>query len=90
MNALIPTATPSRFVSLADAASILSISTRQAYSLVRSGELPAIKIGSGGHWRIERVELELFIEALYEESRRRSLWRGSNASSITDLSGARR
>ena len=36
-------ATP-RFLQLADVAEVLNISAAQAYALVRSGELPAIKI----------------------------------------------
>jgi excisionase family DNA binding protein len=36
-----------RFLQLTDVAEILNISSSQTYALVRSGELPAIKIG--GH-----------------------------------------
>lgn len=61
-----------RFLTLADTAEVLNISASQAYGLVRSGELPAIKIG--GNWRIERTVLEAYIEAKYEESRRIGLW----------------
>ena len=34
-----------RFLQLADVAEVLNISAAQAYALVRSGDLPAIKIG---------------------------------------------
>ena len=71
-----------RFLTLADTAEVLNISARQAYALVRSGELPAIKIGGSSHWRIERAVLESYIEAKYEESRRRNLW---NQSEYMDL-----
>lgn len=37
-----------RFLTLADTAEVLNISASQAYALVRSGELPAIKIGGSG------------------------------------------
>src|SRR4051794_41687059 len=40
-----------RFLQLADVAEILNISAAQTYALVRSGELPAIKIGGRGQWR---------------------------------------
>jgi len=53
---------------------------------VRSGELPAIKIGGNGQWRVERAVLESFIEAKYEETRRLSLWNQSDYANITDLS----
>jgi excisionase family DNA binding protein len=64
---------------------VLSISTGQAYSLVRSGELPAIKVGASGLWRVERTVLEGYIEAMYEESRRRSLWNQSDYANLAEL-----
>jgi excisionase family DNA binding protein len=75
-----------RFLTLADTAELLNISVSQAYSLVRSGELPAIKIGAHGHWRIERSVLESYIEAMYEEARRLSLWNQSDYASLPELS----
>lgn len=58
-----------RFLQLADVCEILNISSAQAYALVRSGELPAIKIGGRGQWRVEAVELEEFIQRKYAETR---------------------
>jgi excisionase family DNA binding protein len=75
-----------RFLTLSDTAEILNISASQAYALVRSGELPAIKIGSHGHWRVERVILESYIEAMYEEARRLSLWNQSDYANLAELS----
>jgi excisionase family DNA binding protein len=75
-----------RFLTLADTAEVLNISATQAYALVRSGELPAIKIGVHGHWRIERSVLESYIEAMYEESRRASLWNQGDYANVTELS----
>ena len=74
-----------RFLTLADTAELLRLSAKQAYALVRSGELPAIKVGASGQWRIERSVLESYIEAMYEESRRRSLWNQSDFASVADL-----
>jgi excisionase family DNA binding protein len=74
-----------RFLTLADTAEVLNISLRQAYALVRSNELPAIKVGAGGHWRIERSVLEAFIEAKYEESRRIGLWNQFDYSGLAEL-----
>ena len=73
-----------RFLTIADTAEVLNISVAQAYSLVRSGELPAIKIGARGQWRVERSELESYIDALYEESRRASLWNQSDYASLRE------
>ena len=58
-----------RFLQLADVAEILSTSTAQVYALVRRGELPAIKIGGRGQWRVESSELESFIQRSYEQTR---------------------
>jgi len=74
-----------RFLTLADTAEVLNISLNQAYVLVRSGELPAIKIGGKGQWRVERSVLESFIEAKYEEARRLSLWNQSDYTNIAEF-----
>jgi excisionase family DNA binding protein len=60
---------PPRFLQLADVAEMLSISARQAYALVRSGELPAIQVGGRGQWRVEATELENYIQRKYAETR---------------------
>ena len=58
-----------RFLQLTDVAEILNISSSQTYALVRSGELPAIKIGGRGQWRVERSVLEDYIQRCYAETR---------------------
>jgi excisionase family DNA binding protein len=58
-----------RFLQLADVAEVLSISSAQVYALVRSGDLPAIKIGGRGQWRVESSELESYIARMYAETR---------------------
>jgi len=74
-----------RFLTLADTAEILNVSPRQAYSLVRSGELPAIQIGARGTWRVERAMLDSYIAAKYEESRHLARWRQANFADVTEL-----
>ena len=54
-----------RFMTLDDVREVLSISSAQAYSLVRSGELRAIRVGGRGQWRIESSELEAYIQRSY-------------------------
>jgi excisionase family DNA binding protein len=78
-----------RFLTLADTAEILSISASQAYALVRSGELPAIKVGTSGHWRIERARLEEYIADKYEENRRRGLWHQAEFADLPELFAGR-
>jgi len=60
-----------RFLTLADVMEVLNISAAQAYSLVRSGELPAIQVGGRSQWRIEAVELEAYIGRMYAQTRAR-------------------
>ncbi len=57
-----------RFLQLSDVAEILNISSSQTYALVRSGELPAIKIGGRGQWRVEQTKLEEYIQRCYAET----------------------
>jgi excisionase family DNA binding protein len=89
-NRLMSTEAPEplgRFLTVADTAEILNVAPADVLALVRSSELPAIRVGSTGKWRIERSVLESYIEAMYEESRRRSLWEQSDFASIPELSG---
>jgi excisionase family DNA binding protein len=58
-----------RFLLLSDVAEVLNISAAQAYALVRSGELPAIKVGGRGQWRVESAQLETYIKAAYDRTR---------------------
>jgi excisionase family DNA binding protein len=58
-----------RFLTLADVAETLNISAAQTYALVRNGDLPAIKIGGRGQWRVEASELEEYIARQYEQTR---------------------
>lgn len=57
-----------RFLQLSDVAGELNVSDSQVYHLVRSGELPAIKIGGRGQWRVERSKLEEYIQTKYVET----------------------
>ena len=60
---------PPRFLPLADVAETLAISSAQAYALVRTGELLAIKVGGRGQWRVEESELEDYIQRMYAQTR---------------------
>ncbi|MGH3361221.1 MAG: helix-turn-helix domain-containing protein [Nocardioides sp.] len=58
-----------RFLTLADVAEVLNTSSAQVYALVRRGDLPAIKIGGRGQWRVESSQLEGYIERMYAETK---------------------
>ena len=71
------------FMTIADVALHLNVSVNQAYLLVRSGELSAIKVGSS--WRIEPRMLQAYIDAKYEEGRRRDLWNQIDYSDLAEF-----
>ena len=83
-----PPADLGRFLTVADAAEALCITTGDVLELVRSGELPAIAIGSARQWRIERDVLETYIEAMYEQARRMSLWHQGELADVLEFSPA--
>ena len=72
-------------MTLVDVAEVLNISASQAYALVRTGELLAIKVGGHGHWRIEREVLETYIADKYEENRRRGVWHESEYATLPEF-----
>jgi excisionase family DNA binding protein len=58
-----------RFYTLEDVATILNVRVAQVYALVRSGDLPAIKLGGRGVWRVDRIQLEEYIERMHAKTR---------------------
>jgi len=79
-----------RFLTLTDVAEVLSLSAAEVLALVRSGELPAIRLGSIGQWRVEQAVLESFIADKYDESRRFALWNEAQYADVAELFGERR
>lgn len=57
-----------RFLTLADVADVLNISSSQTYALVRNGDLQGIQIGGRNQWRVERSKLEDYIERAYQRT----------------------
>ncbi len=80
-----PLHSPGRFVTLADVAELLSISAAEVLALVRSGELPAIRLGSIGQWRVESSVLESFIADKYDEARRLALWNEAEFADVAEI-----
>lgn len=74
-----------RFVTLADVGELLSLSAAEVLALVRSGELPAIRLGSIGQWRVESSVLESFITDKYDEARRLALWNEAEFADVAEL-----
>jgi excisionase family DNA binding protein len=59
-----------RFLMLDEVAEELAVSRATMYTMLRSGELPAIQVGPKNVWRIERSKLEDFIAHRYAEAQR--------------------
>ncbi|MFD4422753.1 helix-turn-helix domain-containing protein [Agromyces sp. NPDC058484] len=78
-----------RFLTVADAAELLAVDVATVDELIRSGELPAIRVGSSGPWRVERAQLEVWIDDQYEQTRRHALWNQGEFANTTELSGVR-
>ena len=56
----------------AEVAAVLNVTVSQVYTLMRGGELPAVKIGRKGVWRVSRETLEAYLAALEVEARART------------------
>lgn len=59
-----------RLLTLKETAAYLNLSEAEVYSLARSGQLPAVKIGGRGTWRVDRRRLDGFIDGLHESTER--------------------
>lgn len=57
-----------RFLTLDQVARYLSVSSSQAYALVRSGDLPAIKLGGRGVWRVDKNKMDAYLEDLEQKT----------------------
>ncbi|RIK09161.1 MAG: DNA-binding protein [Acidobacteria bacterium] len=54
-----------------EVAEYLNITVSQVYTLMRDGELVALKIGKRGVWRVDRDELDAYISRLKSEAEKR-------------------
>ncbi|NEE04692.1 helix-turn-helix domain-containing protein [Phytoactinopolyspora halotolerans] len=57
-----------KLLTLEEVREILNTSSAQVYALVRSGALPAMKMGGRGQWRVERGRLDEYIERAHSET----------------------
>ena len=58
-----------RYLKLDEVATYLNVSVPQVYAMVRSGELPAIKVGGRGVWRVDGHKLERYLNKLEADTR---------------------
>lgn len=74
-----------RFLTLADVADVLNLTVHEVTLLVQSRELPAIRMGASGPWRVEDTVLESFIATRYEEARREGQWNEAEFANVTEV-----
>jgi excisionase family DNA binding protein len=86
----VPSPLDSHFVSVATAAEILAVSISHTYTLIRSGELPALRVGNGGPWRISIAALEAFVTQRYASEWLAAQWREAQWTGIVDIADGRR
>ncbi|MFM2353693.1 MAG: hypothetical protein RLZZ608_1099 [Actinomycetota bacterium] len=79
-----------RFLTIADVAEVLNLTAGEVLSLIRTGELPGIHLGSIGQWRVDHGVLESFIADKYDESRRMAMWQEAQYADVAELFGDRR
>jgi excisionase family DNA binding protein len=60
-----------RFLQPAEVAELLNVTVSQVYTLMRSGQLPAVKIGKRGVWRVSPDALDAYIARLEREAEER-------------------
>jgi excisionase family DNA binding protein len=56
----------SRFVTVAEVASLLRVSNMTVYRLVQSGQLPAVRVGRS--YRIREDDIDRYLAARYTEA----------------------
>jgi len=61
-----------RFLKPDEVAEILNVTVSQVYVLMRTGQLPAVKIGRRGVWRVSPEALEAYVAELQTLAGRRS------------------
>ena len=78
-----------QFLTLDTVAETLNITVEDALSLVESGELLGIRVGTRGFWRVEVSQFELFIQHAYEFQATAARWNHVEFANIPELSDGR-
>lgn len=63
---------PAPLLKPSEVAAVLNVTVSQVYTLMRGGELPALKIGRKGVWRVSREALEAYLAELTREAEART------------------
>lgn len=57
-----------RFYTVNEVATLLATTPNHVHAMLKRQELPGIKIGNRGQWRIERAEFEKYVKTRYHET----------------------
>lgn len=57
------------FLTIADTAELLNVAESTIRKMIKSGELPAVQIGSRGLWRISPESIDEYIAESYKKTR---------------------
>ncbi len=73
-----PDALPNQLLTPAGAAARLNVTEAQVYTLLRANELPGLKIGKRGVWRIDPGQLSDYVDKLKHEALERVTSKADN------------
>lgn len=57
-----------RFYTVNEVATLLATTPNHVHAMLKRQELPGIKIGNRGQWRVERTEFEKYVKTRYVET----------------------
>ncbi|KAB1650474.1 helix-turn-helix domain-containing protein [Pseudoclavibacter endophyticus] len=76
-----------RFMTIEEVAEVLRVDGAAVLRLVASTELLAIRVGDGGPWRVEREQVEQFIDDRYDAQQRLARFREAASVDLPELFG---
>lgn len=82
-----PASPAARFLTLAQAAELLTLEIDDVLALLHEGALRGVQLGTNAQWRVEQDSVGDYIDEQIEQTRRMHLWHQSNAASFPELWG---
>lgn len=83
-----PASSAARFLTLAQAAELLTLEIDEILALLHEGALRGVRLGTSAQWRVEQDSVADYIDDQIEQTRRMQLWHQSNAASFPELWGS--
>ncbi|NQX12760.1 helix-turn-helix domain-containing protein [Microbacteriaceae bacterium VKM Ac-2855] len=79
-----------RYLTIADAAELLTLSAAQVLELIRSGSLAAVRTDSRGRWRIEPQAIEDYLDDRQTMTEHMELFETLSNEPLPEIFGGRR